>query len=185
MKRKLNKVICPCCKGVLNINDCNILGKSYNNLHRKNLFQKTWPKIIFRGACDYCIQQNRALIAKPFIQNYNSEWDLPHLMFWDKTTNCQKCKIEFVFSKEEQQFWYEKLKFIIYSFPKYCLNCRKERRAKISQNNRLMELLNQEYLNDKQLMREIAEIYSKIGNDQKHKFFLRKIEKLNVTDKIM
>ena len=42
---------------------------------------------------------------------------------------CASCEIEFKWPAEEQQFWFEELKFWIDSRPKNCIECRKDARV--------------------------------------------------------
>ena len=189
MKRKklekLGKGICPCCKGKVSIKDCSLFVKSHDDfripkpLYHKTTIAEMWPKVPvgFRWSCDACVIQKKAIAARPLLQNYNTQWDMPSLMYFDKGTTCKTCKGDFVFTKEEQQFWYEKLRFIIYSFPKECPKCRKHKRAMIAQNNRLMELTAIEDKTAVQL-KELTEIYHEIGSEEKARMYANQLKKL-------
>jgi len=49
----------------------------------------------------------------------------PRFWYIDARIQCIDCDEDFLFSKEEQKFWYENLKFWIDSFPKRCKRCQK------------------------------------------------------------
>ena len=49
----------------------------------------------------------------------------PRYWYADATIKCLQCKVNFVFSKEEQKYWYEELKFWVDSFPNKCPSCKK------------------------------------------------------------
>lgn len=51
--------------------------------------------------------------------------DSPHYYFVDIERRCVTCAKDFVFSGGEQKFWYEKLKFPLYSSAIRCLDCRR------------------------------------------------------------
>lgn len=52
----------------------------------------------------------------------------PRLWYVDATFCCARCAKSFVFSAQEQKFWYEELKFFVDSLPKHCSSCRRELR---------------------------------------------------------
>lgn len=64
-------------------------------------------------------------------------------LFWyqDKTKMCRDCGVEFVFSKEEQKYWYEELKIPIYADAVSCKACReKVRLVKPEQKRHMQEM---------------------------------------------
>jgi Probable zinc-ribbon domain len=80
----------------------------------------------------------------------------PRHWYINAAFHCSRCGQPFVFTAEEQKFWYEELKFWIDSRPKECAKCRQELRA--------MKALQQEY------DREIASALSKETSvDQKQR----------------
>lgn len=52
----------------------------------------------------------------------------PRHWYIDAAFNCSRCGESFVFTADEQKFWYEELKFWIDSIPRECAKCRKELR---------------------------------------------------------
>ena len=64
----------------------------------------------------------------------------PRHWYIDAAFECSRCGESFVFTADEQKFWYEELKFWIDSLPRECAKCRKELRA--------LKALQQEYDRD-------------------------------------
>ncbi|MEO1654355.1 MAG: zinc-ribbon domain containing protein, partial [Bacteroidota bacterium] len=58
-------------------------------------------------ACLDCLKQRKALLANIKGQNYGMGG--PIQMYLDISYDCQQCQQAFVFSKSEQQYWYEDL----------------------------------------------------------------------------
>ena len=54
----------------------------------------------------------------------------PKYFYLDESKQCQDCGCDFIFSAQEQKFWYEERKFNFNSSPVHCLDCRKKRRSK-------------------------------------------------------
>ena len=77
-------------------------------------------------ACTYCIEQGRAHAARPWGQTFCNF--LPYFAYFDRALICTVCQVPFVFSDKEQEYWYERLKFWVQSFPKQCPACRRKRR---------------------------------------------------------
>ena len=61
----------------------------------------------------------------------------PRHWYVDAELRCSRCDQSFVFSADEQKFWYEDLKFWIDSRPRECVKCRKDLRE--------LKALQQEY----------------------------------------
>ncbi|WP_442485696.1 zinc-ribbon domain containing protein [Aeoliella sp. SH292] len=61
----------------------------------------------------------------------------PRHWYIDAAFHCSRCGESFVFTAEEQKFWYEELRFWVDSLPKECINCRRELRE--------LKALQQEY----------------------------------------
>lgn len=82
----------------------------------------------FQWACDHCIDNNIAIEAKIEKQTFCN--NPPYLAYVDIDKICQTCDSKFKFTKEEQKYWYEELKFWVQSTPKNCKECRKVIRKK-------------------------------------------------------
>jgi len=185
MKRKTQKnkgkVICPCCKSLVSFDDYKTLKKGYDVLVKnKGLHLDKLKKFAKHShwACDTCIENKKANIANPLVQHYYGYY-LPFFMYFDIEKNCESCSKDFIFSKEEQKHWYEVLKFYVFSVATRCKDCRKDRRAMIAQNNRLMELTALEDKTAEQL-KELADIYHEIGSEEKSRMYANQLKKLNI-----
>ena len=78
------------------------------------------PRHLFSGAkyLDY----DSAIKADIAQQNFSV---CPRYWYVDASIPCEDCGEHFLFSKEEQQHWYETLEFWIDSFPDRCKSCQK------------------------------------------------------------
>ncbi|HEY3319367.1 MAG TPA: zinc-ribbon domain containing protein [Planctomycetota bacterium] len=90
------------------------------------------PTHLFFGALhiDYGSAQ-RADVAKQDFSVCPRHW------YVNATFRCKACDTKFVFSAEEQRFWYEERRFYVDSRPRQCPACRKQ--------DRRMKLLKQRY----------------------------------------
>jgi hypothetical protein len=79
-------------------------------------------------ACDDCIRAGRALRTEPYEQKW-ADCE-PYLAYYDETRTCVDCGASFVFTKEEQRHWYEKLKFWVWSRPIRCDACNARRKGR-------------------------------------------------------
>ena len=52
----------------------------------------------------------------------------PRHWYVDATLRCARCSQSFVFSADQQRFWYEQLRFWVDSRAKHCTSCRQELR---------------------------------------------------------
>ena len=66
-----------------------------------------------------------AVCAEISKQNYTV---CPRYWYFDVSIMCRDCGDEFVFSADEQRFWYEEREFYVDSLPVRCFECRKSRR---------------------------------------------------------
>jgi hypothetical protein len=81
----------------------------------------------FQWACDECLDSGKALPGDWKIQKWADH--NPFLVYYDIHKKCKTCGKDFVFSKNEQRYWYEELKFRVQSECVNCLDCRREIRA--------------------------------------------------------
>ncbi len=137
---------------------------------------------LYQWACDDCHQSKKAILGNPRKQFYTfkNPWDsaTPYLAYFDKNFTCKTCGEDFVFAKEEQQHWYEKLNFVVYSKPVNCPSCRKEIRDAKNLNTELSGLLKDGDPKDKNALIRIAEIYDILEKPEKAKAYRRAAEKL-------
>lgn len=130
---------------------------------------------LYKWACDDCLETKRALLGNPKKQffTFKYPWDtaFPYLTYQDRNFTCRDCESSFVFSKEEQQHWYEELKFVVYSKPVRCPECRKKKREEKNLNTELSELLKDGKPEDRKALLRIAEIYEIMGKPEKVKAY--------------
>lgn len=130
----------------------------------------------YQWACDDCINDKRAILANPKNQYFTFKHPMdtgnPYLAYFDKRFTCKSCKDDFVFSKEEQKYWYEELSFVVYSKPIACKTCRKDIRKSKNLNKELSELLRTGEPNEKSELIRISEIYQEMGKIEKMKKYL-------------
>jgi len=67
----------------------------------------------------------------------------PRQWYVDAVFVCRDCGKEFVFSANEQRFWYEDRQFFIESLPKQCIDCRKAERNRLELRKRYDSLIAQ------------------------------------------
>ena len=93
-------------------------------------------------ACDVCIREGLVLVGNAREQEF-LDWP-PYFTYRDETHRCRNCEKEFLFSKEEQKYWYETLKFWVQSDAVNCKTCRaekRERRKEIREAQKKLEKL--------------------------------------------
>jgi hypothetical protein len=93
------------------------------------------PPHLFRGALR--LDYSTAVRADTPRQDYSV---CPRHWYLDAEFRCGGCGEAFVFTVEEQRFWYEQLRFYVDSIPKLCRECRRELRE--------LKALRQEYDRD-------------------------------------
>lgn len=181
MKRKkprTHTIICPSCKsevGKNGVKQAKVMeavhwGKRridgwFMNLRESN----SW-------ACDECLIDGKAIEGNPLKQNH--AYNNPHLAYFNKGLVCDRCGDHFVFSKTEQQFWYEELQIWVFVNPKNCLTCRKEIRKGKDLNTELSELLADKDNLDREKLSRIIEIYAEMENADKMKYYQAQLRKL-------
>jgi hypothetical protein len=180
------KPICPCCGKARSVRamsrflgvvrtDYKKHGGEFDqyaiNLHieRANAEWFVW-------ACDFCLDQGKALAGKPWLQVYGLA--APFYIYCDVRRRCSDCNNKFIFSAKEQQYWYETLKFIIYSSPQQCLTCRRKRRGVKAANKALTAaiaaLSDSINAQDPAQLAELSELYIKVGSYIKALEFYRR-----------
>lgn len=144
----------------------------------------TYSSILYQWACDDCLDSKKAILANPRKQyhTFNHPMDAasPYLAYFDKRFTCEQCGESAIFSKEEQQYWYEELRFVVLSWPKTCPKCRKEIRTQKALNTELSELLKDDATqSDRAKLLRVAEIYMEMEKPDKAKHYLTVAGKLN------
>ena len=180
--REQKLLTCPCCgqirtpkehryftNTVLDKYYMNEQGEFYLNEQGEKVACVYWvhPK---RGsstwACDACMQDGRALKAHPMKQNFCD--CQPHFAYFDRAVSCRDCAKEFVFSKEEQYHWFEKLGLLVQARQVRCHGCR----AIKKQKDRLNFLLSNADYNDPVKVEETVKLCVKRQEYERAKTFL-------------
>lgn len=128
--------------------------------------------------CDECFQNGEALKARPLHQNKGGSYSVPFFAYWDQTEQCSTCKTYFVFDKHEQKFWYEELKFPIYSQAKDCPDCRKTNRDSNAEETALGRLIRNLDESDANQLEAIIRIFARRRNAVKAKYYLSFLPKI-------
>ena len=170
MTKKLKYIEeCPCCKMVVDERELQqTIGRTIKGL-RCNW--KISEKYILREledfqnwACDDCLIKGKAIKSN---NPQNFGYSKPYFAYYDKTIVCESCKDEFIFSKEEQQYWFETLQFRVDAKCLNCKSCRKTIRKARKLNTELSNILK-----DKSKMSEtdfdrVIEIYNLMDKAEK------------------
>ena len=97
-----------------------------------------WVQDYKWAVCPRCILKGRALVGDVSKQNYGIGG--PIRAYWDQQRQCQYCGRDYLFTAQEQQFWYEEQNFTTQSAPIGCIVCRKEVRDRVRANQELAAL---------------------------------------------
>lgn len=123
----------------------------------------------FEWACDNCIENGNAILAKPSLQE--GPFD-KHLAYTDTKLFCFDCKSNFSFRKEEKQTWYEAYKLPLWASPDRCLDCRKKTNLKKQQNSTVSKILAKKEADiNREELKELSSIYTAWENIDKAKYF--------------
>ena len=151
----------------------------YNSHHSK--YKSVYEFVIETSSpciCDECLESGEAIEANAPKQNRPGYRTPPRFAYWDKTRCCSTCKEYFVFDKEEQLFWYEELRFSIFSYAKNCQTCREENRIHGNEENALAQLIANLDVDDFGQLEAIVLVFIRRKNSKKAKFYLSHIPKL-------
>jgi hypothetical protein len=176
MPLKKEKLVCPCCKAA-----------TYDSALKETLGRKVWlwgtNTIVDRQflahnrnwACDACLSSKKALTGNPEAQVY-CDFD-PFLVYVDEERLCEKCGKNYFFTKGEQKYWYESLKFWVQSKPKHCSACRKSVREEKKLKQELSDLFKEKEKLTVSDMERLSEIYTEINKPDKSKYYLNLVNK--------
>lgn len=188
MKNKKPKIKCPCCrqkvgeKNVKTVAGLFPFDGAHGNVGESDAKAIFSFHSFYEWACDDCLETGAALLANPKKQffKFKYPWDtaFPFLAYRDRSFTCRDCGEPFVFSKTEQQFWYEKMQFVVHSKPVRCPACRKRKRQGRALNTELSNLLKNGKPDDRTSLLRIAEIYSEMGKPEKEKAYRREAERI-------
>lgn len=89
----------------------------------------------------------------------------PYLAYFKTTHSCADCGGTFVFSKDEQRHWYERLGFWVQSRPKQSTGCRAARRRRAKLNQRLQRAIENLDSADAGQLAEIASLLLQMDSE--------------------
>lgn len=167
---KKNKLICPCCNEDKEQERIKILIRQMYAEGAEINFEwicQTMSIGYTRWACDDCLKRKKAIASDPRKMNFCVT--PKYLAYFDEEKTCFDCKKEFIFSKEEQQYWFETLHFWHDSIPDRCKACRKKIRHQKELVKRLSALLENLDKNNRETLLEIAKIYTEMNKEEKAK----------------
>ena len=190
--------ICPSCKNKKNLFETQQLQKQLKNYFSDNpelvkLLYKSnidnaynyFSSCSNRWACDECLKIDKAIKANYLEQMY-CIWQ-PHMAYVDQERECRTCDLKFTFTKHEQKFWYEELRFWVTSDAVNCKKCRidkRDRKERISQAQKeISEFLpNFDKWNVEHLKR-VIHLYELTESHKKVKQYQIALNKLSATKK--
>jgi len=177
MKNDL-EIVCPCCLNKRKSNQLTRLLAFYKMYEYEHVVRvlKGAVEEHFRWACDVCIRDKKAILGIPKKQNFKG-FANPFFAYYDQHKKCQKCQINFTFGKEEQQYWYEELGFIIWSKPINCVPCRQAIRKPKVDNTRLSFLVKNIEVSNIDWMEELIDLYNQMDKFDKSKYYLALLKK--------
>lgn len=161
------KAVCPCCgkeRGEAQLRK--ILGRKYVAWNGTSVIEIGWLSSWLRNwACDVCVKEGKASMGNPDAQRYCDY--TPYFMYVDRPATCRSCGKGFIFSRSEQKYWYETLRFWVQSHPVRCAPCRRAvRRGRIDARN-LSELLGAPKPFSSAHWLLVAEAYRERGDEEK------------------
>ena len=129
-------------------------------------------KVKLIWACDVCISTGKAIASEPWQQLTRS--DYPFFAYFERSLKCADCGKDFLFSAQEQHYWYDILQFYIDSYPKQCAPCRHKRRVYKRHFHDLQRAIESLDPNSSEQLAQVAEGYLKIGSPQRALEFFRR-----------
>lgn len=179
-----SKLQCPCCKKYKEKNQVRTLINQMHPLHPKGFnVDFDWLCRVMssgykRWACDDCIKSKKAIISDPKQMNFSV---MPkYLAYFNEERTCFDCKKDYIFSAEEQKYWFETLNFWHDAIPNGCKLCRKKIRHQKELVKRLSYLLENLDKNNREALLEIAQIYNEMGKEEKVKHYTALAKKANL-----
>ncbi len=127
--------------------------------------------------CDHCIMSQKAILANASKQT-SFGMKGAFFAYIDENHKCSTCREPFVFTKEEQQHWYETLQIETDVEVKNCPPCRKKirkQKASATKFTRLMENLDEQ---DTDQLTLVVDGFLERNNVPKAKFYLSKVRKI-------
>lgn len=183
-KKKSSRIICPCCKiekgkGGLSRASTGLSQVNGLLIQVTDQTQDTNDPLLRlvsfdRWACDDCLQSGRAIPGNPSQQRQEHPMahDPEYLAFRDVNKKaCQDCNQAFVFTKEEQLFYYQTLGHSRSARAIRCLACRRARREEHRPARELGEMLENGELRSEAYRDQVIENYRLLGREDKARYF--------------
>jgi len=118
----------------------------------------------YHWACDACLNSGKAVMANH--ENFSGIYGI-YLAFYDIEKTCKSCKKKYIFTKEEQVQWFEKLQFCHRAKSVRCKPCLKKIRYQKSLQKKLSALLAIKKDYTAEQLKEIITIYLEMGKPEK------------------
>ena len=128
--------------------------------------------------CDNCLRTGKALAANSERQNLGNSYTLPYFAYTDQQKRCATCSTTFLFSKQEQQYWYEELQIPVYGDAKNCKDCRKSIRDDNAEMTKLGDLISNLDPTNVKALEAIITIFVQWKRIEKARFYLSFIPKI-------
>lgn len=173
---------CPSCNEIKTHENLEHLIK-WNSQHKSTYILspiESAKQGFLQWACDECIKEKKAIQGKPEKQYINGITH-PFFAYYNKERKCSSCGDKFIFTKKQQQYWYEELKFITWSDAKDCENCRKKKRNSKEINTKISNLIQNLEPDNLNHIEKLVQLYLEIDKREKAKYFLA-IGRKNVKD---
>lgn len=114
------------------------------------------------SACESCISDGKAIRGDPELQDAGGFAPL-YYAYSDRLERCVHCGVSFVFSANEQKYWYEDLAFYTRSEPTGCLDCRRRRRRYRDLNLKIAKKLEEMEPRNWKMLEELGALYLEFG----------------------
>ncbi|MFT5997848.1 MAG: hypothetical protein ACI81P_000293 [Neolewinella sp.] len=127
-----------------------------------------------RWACDDCLQSGWAIPGNPGQQRQEHAMahDPEYLAFWDVSQKaCLDCEQPYIFTKEEQLFYYQTLGHSRSARAVRCLDCRRARREEHRPAREIGEMLENGELRSEAFRDQVIENYRLLGREDKARYF--------------
>lgn len=181
MKRK-KELMCPCCRSTVRERDISraleSVRKASGIIIRYDPNEKNLGLVMLRGyqrwACDACLSSGKAIAGDPDQQPTGSlmSHDTEYLAFWDSDwIDCRDCGEPFVFSKEEQLFYYQTLGKSREARAVRCQACREALKEKHRPALELGKMLEDGELKDEADRDRVIANYRTLGKEDRARYF--------------
>ena len=174
---------CPCCKEIRSYDNFKHLIEWHSQYKSAYILSpvESAEQGFLQWACDKCMKEKRAIEGKPEKQSVKGITQ-PLFAYYNQERKCANCGDKFIFTKEEQQYWYEELKFTTWSDAKDCKKCRKESRKIKERNTKISNLIKDLKPDNLNQIEILIQLYLEINKIEKAKYFLA-VGRKNVKDK--